>query len=134
MSAVSTRLWRRRLGHSALGLGFILLLLLLWDLGVRGQWVLVFDIKMAFLPPPDQVARLLWDFAFGGLYDDAYSATLWQHLGASALRVAAGFGLAAALAIEYARSNGRVSVSSPIITNCPFSKRKPASRVVVKLK
>ena len=44
-----------------------------------------------------------------------------------------------ALAIEYARISGlRVpsscSTSSPIITNWPFSKRKPSSRLVVKLK
>jgi len=39
-----------------------------------------------------------------------------------------------ALAMEYARSSGRASVSRPIITNWPFSKRKPLSRVVVKLK
>ena len=40
-----------------------------------------------------------------------------------------------ALAIEYARSTGLpASVGSPIITNWPLSKRKPSSRVVVKLK
>ncbi|MNW11235.1 hypothetical protein D3C71_2086360 [compost metagenome] len=44
-----------------------------------------------------------------------------------------------ALAIEYARSSGlddpsACSTCSPIITNWPFSKRNPSSRVVVKLK
>ena len=38
-----------------------------------------------------------------------------------------------ALAMLYARSNGRPSTSSPIITNGPLSNRKPAPRVVVKL-
>lgn len=100
-------LWRRRIGHTALGLGFVAFLLLLWDLGVRGEWVLLFDIKMGFLPAPDVVARLLWDFAFGGLYDDAYSGTLLEHLSASALRVLAGFGLAAALAVPIGVLMGR---------------------------
>ncbi|MDF9716213.1 MULTISPECIES: ABC transporter permease [unclassified Nocardioides] len=97
----------RRAGHAALGVGFIALLLLLWDLGVRGEWVLLFDIKMGFLPPPVEVARLMWDFAFGGVYDDAYSGTLWSHLGASAFRVLAGFALAAALAIPIGVLMGR---------------------------
>jgi NitT/TauT family transport system permease protein len=80
---------------------------LLWDLGVRGQWVLVFGIKMAYLPPPVEVAKLLWDFAFGGVYDDAWSGTLWENLGASAARVLAGFGLAAALGIPLGVLMGR---------------------------
>jgi hypothetical protein len=44
-----------------------------------------------------------------------------------------------ALAMEYARISGLrlpsgCSTSSPIMTNWPLSKRKPSSRVVVKLK
>lgn len=97
----------RRLGHTALGLGFVALLIGMWDLGVRGEWVLLFDIKMGFLPPPSDVAKLLWDFAFGGIYDDRYSGTLLEHLWASSLRVLAGFGLAAALAIPIGVLMGR---------------------------
>ncbi|WP_211249407.1 ABC transporter permease [Nocardioides aequoreus] len=93
--------------RAALGVGVLLLIVLLWDLGVRGQWVLVFGIKMAFLPPPVEVARLLWDFAFGGLYDDAYSAALWEHLGASTSRVLAGFGLATAIGVPLGVLMGR---------------------------
>lgn len=95
------------LGRSGLGLAVLVLLLLLWDLGVRGQWVLVFDIKMGYLPPPVEVAKLLWDFAFGGVYDDAFSGTLWQHLWASTSRVLGGFGLAAALGIPLGVLMGR---------------------------
>ncbi|MFC5999504.1 ABC transporter permease [Quadrisphaera sp. GCM10027208] len=94
-------------GRAALGLGVLVAIVVLWHLGVRGQWVLVFDIKMAFLPEPAQVARLLWDFAFGGVFDDAFSGTLWQHLWASTGRVLAGFGLAAALAIPLGVLMGR---------------------------
>lgn len=95
------------LGRSGLGPAVLVLLLLLWDLGVRGQWVLVFDIKMGYLPPPVEVAKLLWDFAFGGVYDDAFSGTLWQHLWASTSRVLGGFGLAAALGIPLGVLMGR---------------------------
>jgi NitT/TauT family transport system permease protein len=93
-------------GRAALGLGVLLGIVALWHLGVRGQWVLVFDIKMGFLPEPVEVARLLWDFAFGGV-GDAFSGTLWQHLWASTARVAGGFGLAAALAIPLGVLMGR---------------------------
>lgn len=99
--------WGPAAGRFALGAGFIAFILLMWDLGVRGEWVLLFDIKMGFLPPPVDVARLLWDFAFGGVYDDAFSGSLWGHLGASSLRVLAGFGLAAALAIPLGVLMGR---------------------------
>lgn len=94
-------------GRLALGLATLALILLLWDLGVRGEWVLVFGIKMGFLPPPVEVARLLWDFAFGGVYDDAFSGTLWSHLWASTSRVLAGFGLAAVLGIPLGVLMGR---------------------------
>lgn len=80
-----------------------------WDLGVRGQWVLVFGIKMGYLPPPVDVARVGWDFAFGGVYDDAFSGTLWQHLGASALRVFTGFVLATAVGVPLGVLMGRSS-------------------------
>jgi len=96
-----------RAARAALGLAVLALIALFWHLGVRGQWVLVFDIKMGFLPPPVEVAKLLWDFAFGGVYDDAFSGTLWGHLGSSTLRVLAGFGLAAALAVPLGVLMGR---------------------------
>ena len=96
-----------KVGRALLGLGVLALIVLLWDLGVRGGWVLVFDMKMGFLPPPFDVARLLWDFAFGGVHDDSFSATLWPHLWASTGRVLAGFGIAAAVAIPLGVLMGR---------------------------
>lgn len=95
------------LGRLGLGMAVLAMILLLWDLGVRGQWVLLFDIKMGYLPPPLEVAKLLWDFAFGGVYDDAFSGTLWKHLWASTSRVLGGFGLAAALSIPLGVLMGR---------------------------
>jgi NitT/TauT family transport system permease protein len=99
-----------RLGRGALGVAVLVLLVLLWGLGVRGEWVLVFGIKMGYLPPPVDVAQLLWDFAFGGVYDDAFSGTLWHHLGASTLRVLAGFALATALAVPLGVLMGRFAL------------------------
>lgn len=84
----------RMLRGGAVSLVVPVLLVLLWHVGVQQQWVLPFDIKMGFLPEPWHVARLLWAFAFGGNYDTAYAGELWGHLGASVLRVLAGFGLA----------------------------------------
>ena len=40
---------------------------------------------------------------------------------------------AAFRAVWQARSNGRSSTCNPTITNCPFSNRRPESRVVVKV-
>ncbi|WP_206051834.1 ABC transporter permease [Nocardioides ferulae] len=99
--------WVERGLRAALGTGVLGLIVLLWDLGVRGQWVLVFDIKMGYLPPPLDVARLTWDFAFGGVYDDAFSGTLWEHLWASTRRVLGGFALATALGVPLGVLMGR---------------------------
>lgn len=96
-----------RAARAALGAAVLALIVLFWHLGVRGQWVLVFDIKMGFLPPPVDVAKLWWDFAFGGVYDDAFSGTLWGHLASSSLRVLAGFALAAAIAVPLGVLMGR---------------------------
>ncbi|MCH1865642.1 ABC transporter permease [Nocardioides sp. CFH 31398] len=110
MRRPTAALWAPRLGRLALGLAVLALLVAMWHLGVRGEWVLVFDIKMAFLPEPLDVAVLLWDFAFGGVNDDAFSRTLWEHLGASTLRVLAGFALAAVLAIPLGVLMGRFAL------------------------
>ncbi len=84
-----------------------LLLLLLWDRGVYGEWTLPFDIKMAFLPTPAEVAVRLADLAVGGIVEDSYSRTLWAHLGASALRVFQGFAIAAVAAVPLGVVMGR---------------------------
>lgn len=84
-----------------------LLILIGWQLGVQHAWTLPFDIKMAFLPTPGEVALRGADFAFGGIYDDSFSGTLWGHLGASALRVVQGFGLAVVVAVPLGVLMGR---------------------------
>ena len=54
------------------------------------------------------VAVQLWDLAFGGVWDDAFSATLPVHVLASEGRVYGGFALAAALALLLGLLIGRV--------------------------
>ncbi|WOF23228.1 ABC transporter permease [Microbacterium betulae] len=85
------------------------LVLVGWHLGAVNGWVLPFDIKMTFLPTPGEVGLRLIDFAFGGIYDDSYSATLWGHLGASAMRVLQGFLLAVAVGVPLGVLMGRSS-------------------------
>ncbi|GAB2868724.1 ABC transporter permease [Nocardioides pacificus] len=103
MSGALLRASRR----TAIALVVPVLMLIGWHQGVEQRWVLPFEIKMGFLPPPWDVARGMWDFAFGGVLDDAYSGKLWEHLWASTTRVLAGFGLAAALAIPLGVLMGR---------------------------
>ena len=69
-----------------------LLLLLAWDLAVRGTGTML-------VPSPKEVGVMLWDFAFGGIYDDAFSETLPTHWLQSMSRVYGAFALAALVAI-----------------------------------
>ncbi|WP_370527773.1 ABC transporter permease [Comamonas sp. Tr-654] len=69
-----------------------LLLLIAWDLAVRATGTML-------VPSPKEVGLMLWDFAFGGIYDDAFSETLGIHWLKSMSRVYGAFGLAALLGI-----------------------------------
>lgn len=69
-----------------------LLLLLAWDLAVRASGTML-------VPSPKEVGMMLWDFAFGGVYDDAFSETLFTHWWQSMTRVYGAFGLAALVGI-----------------------------------
>ncbi|MEW1975652.1 ABC transporter permease [Microbacterium profundi] len=100
------RRFRLRLGW-AIALPAPILILIGWHLGVQNAWTLPFDIKMAFLPTPGEVAARGVDFAFGGVYDDSFSGTLWGHLWASTLRVFQGFGLAVVVAVPLGVLMGR---------------------------
>ncbi|CAO4134773.1 Putative aliphatic sulfonates transport permease protein SsuC [Methylorubrum extorquens] len=62
----------------------------------------------SLVPPPAEVWLALRDMAFGGINDDAFSATLWTHLWASLSRVYGGFALAAAAALPLGLMIGRV--------------------------
>lgn len=59
------------------------------------------------IPTPAAVAVMMWDFVFGGIYDDAFSATFLKHLWTSTGRVLLGFGLAAMVGIPMGLMLGR---------------------------
>ena len=76
---------------------------LLWWLATRNK-------PASLVPPPAEVWTALQDLAVGGIYDDAFSATLLTHVLASMSRVYGGFLLAAGLAIPLGLLIGRVAL------------------------
>ena len=95
------------------GLPLPLALLGLWAVAVDRQWV-------KLIPQLDEVGKELWDFAFGGIYDNVYSASLLTHLGASASRVVKGFAYATLLAVPLGILMGRlprVSAAADLTVN-----------------
>jgi NitT/TauT family transport system permease protein len=91
----------RRLRAVALASVVPLCLLLVWDWMVR--WT-----GTRLVPLPSGVAVMMWDFAFGGIYDDAYSASLPIHFWKSVQRVYGGFAAAAAVGIPLGLLIGRL--------------------------
>jgi NitT/TauT family transport system permease protein len=91
----------RRLRAVALAVVVPLCLLLIWDLMVRRTGT-------RLVPPPSGVAVMMWDFAFGGIYDDAYSASLPIHFSKSVQRVYGGFAAAAVVGIPLGLLIGRL--------------------------
>jgi NitT/TauT family transport system permease protein len=90
-----------RLRNFALGAGFPLALIVLWHAGVVSSGT-------KLLPTPYNVGVMMYDFAFGGIYDDAFSATILTHLLASMQRVYGGFFLAVALGVPLGLLIGKV--------------------------
>jgi NitT/TauT family transport system permease protein len=82
--------------------------LLIWHFATSGQ-------KYNLIPPPSEVALALWDLAFGGINDDAYSKTLHIHLLASLSRVYGGFLIAMATALPLGLMIGRISVVRQVL-------------------
>jgi NitT/TauT family transport system permease protein len=87
----------------ALGVGFPLLLILLWDRAVA-----VTGTRL--VPSPREVAVMMYDFSFGGIYDDAFSGTILTHVWKSMTRVYGGFFLAALIGIPLGLMIGRIKV------------------------
>lgn len=85
-----------------------LLLLAFWQVATTQQWT-------RLIPTPAEVAIYMVDFARGGIYDDAYSATLVTHLLASMSRVYGGFFLAAAFALPIGMLVGRVPTARMLL-------------------
>lgn len=91
--------WQRARG-AVLALVVPLLLLGLW------HWAVAAGMTQ-LIPSPAEVAEYMVDFAWGGIWDDAFSATLHIHLLASMQRVYGGFALAALVAVPLGILIGR---------------------------
>ncbi|RVU39826.1 ABC transporter permease [Hwanghaeella grinnelliae] len=96
------------LGRAVVALGLPVVCLLLWQIAVSGQ-------RYSLIPPPTEVAMQWWDMLVGGVWDDAYSATMLEHAWASMYRVFGGFGLAAAAGIPLGLLLGRVDLVRRIV-------------------
>ena len=102
-----------------------MLLLAFWQVATTQRWTLL-------IPTPYAVAEYMVDFAVGGIYDDAYSATLLTHLLASMSRVYGGFALAALFALPIGIMVGRMPTraccSIPSCRSCGRSRSPPGCR------
>jgi NitT/TauT family transport system permease protein len=86
-----------------LGAGFPILLILIWDRAVAMSGT-------RLIPSPYQVAVMMFDFTFGGIYDDAFSGTILIHVWKSMQRVYGGFLLAALIGIPLGMMIGRIKM------------------------
>jgi NitT/TauT family transport system permease protein len=89
-----------RLRPLALALIVPACLFALWQVATTQGWT-------RLIPTPAQTAEYMVDFAIGGIWDDAFSATLHIHLLASMQRVYGGFALAALVAVPLGILIGR---------------------------
>jgi NitT/TauT family transport system permease protein len=97
-----------RLRDAAIALAFPIVVLAAWHVATYGR-------KYSLVPPPSEVAKSLYDLAFGGIYDDAYSGTLHIHLLASMSRVYGGFGLALLVALPLGLMIGRLPLMQKLL-------------------
>jgi NitT/TauT family transport system permease protein len=91
----------QRLKNPAIAALFPLAVLVFWHFATYGR-------KYSLIPPPSEVAIELYDLAFGGIWDDAFSQTLHIHLLASLSRVYGGFAMACAVALPLGLMIGRL--------------------------
>jgi NitT/TauT family transport system permease protein len=99
---------RERLRAIILGAGFPILLILIWDSAVA-------ITGTRLIPGPAQVAVMMYDFTFGGVYDDAFSGTILTHVWMSMQRVYGGFFLAALAGIPLGMMIGRIKVMRQLL-------------------
>ena len=86
-----------------LGAGFPVLFVLFWHFAVLYTGT-------RLIPSPYQVGVMMYDFTFGGIYDDAFSASILTHIWMSVTRVYGGFFLAAVVGIPLGLMTGRIKV------------------------
>ncbi len=97
-----------RLKPTVLALIVPALLLAFWQVATSLRWT-------RLIPTPYEVAEYMVDFAWGGIYDDAFSATLVTHLVASMTRVYGGFALAALFALPLGLMIGRIPTARMVL-------------------
>jgi NitT/TauT family transport system permease protein len=100
--------WWSRIKSLLLAITFPAALLAMWHFATVGR-------PASLIPPPHDVWLELWDLAFGGINDDAYSKTLHIHLLASVSRVYGGFALALMVALPLGMLIGRVPLIRQLI-------------------
>jgi NitT/TauT family transport system permease protein len=103
LAARRWRVWLERLRAIALGAGFPVVLVLLWHVAVAATGT-------RLVPSPYQVAVMMYDFSFGGIYNDAFSGTILTHIWKSMTRVYGGFFLAAVISIPLGLMIGRMKM------------------------
>jgi NitT/TauT family transport system permease protein len=86
-----------------LGAGFPVLFVVCWHYAVAYTGT-------KLIPSPHDVGVMMWDFTFGGIYDDAFSASILTHIWMSVTRVYGGFFLAAIIGIPLGLMIGRIKV------------------------
>jgi NitT/TauT family transport system permease protein len=79
-------------------------LLTFWHIATTQRWT-------RLIPTPAETAEYMVDFAIGGIYNDAFSATLLTHLTASVSRVYGGFAFAALAALPLGILIGRLPIA-----------------------
>lgn len=94
---------QKHLRSILLGISFPILLIVLWERAVAISGT-------PLVPSPWQVAIMMYDFSFGGIYNDAFSGTILLHLWKSVERVYGGFLLAALLGIPLGLLIGRIEL------------------------
>jgi len=92
----------------ALGTAFPVVLILCWHFAVALTGT-------RLVPSPRQVAVMMYDFSFGGIYNDAFSATILTHIWKSMTRVYGGFFLAAFIGIPLGLMIGRIKVLRQVL-------------------
>ena len=86
-----------------LGASFPVLLVVLWHIGVKYTGT-------RLIPSPYDVAVMMYDFTFGGIYDDAFSASILIHIWKSMTRVYGGFLMAALIGVPLGLMIGRIKL------------------------
>jgi NitT/TauT family transport system permease protein len=103
--------WPERMRSFGLALIVPGLLLVFWHVATTRRWT-------RLIPTPYETAEYMVDFVVGGIYDDAFSATMHIHLLASMSRVYGGFGLAMLAALPLGLLIGRIPLAR--LTLDPF--------------